>query len=235
MTTVNVTRSSFPTTLELVNRVLNECGVESFSSQTATGNNKQIGIVLASINDAVFDLNYRKRWNFQKTIYYEPLVAGQTDYPLPSGFMRLETPVMIGNTILDEFLADEFVQRVPFMDATSGTPIIFMVDGNYLKVWPSPTQNVVDTYKQMRYSFYKGPTERLTTEDGAATINLPLDFLEAVVCFAKWKFKTFLEYPDANIERARFDELVRLLMNKDDLGLKEYSLRPEYYPSGFRL
>ena len=64
--------------------------------------------------------------------------------------------------------------------------------------------------------------------DQNIAINIPPEFIEAVVAFAKWKMKLFLEYPDWQAEQMRYEQALRVQMNRANAGRRAPRLRMTY-------
>ena len=235
MTTVGFTPNQSPSLLDTVNRILNECGIQS---QPNLASSQFLGTITAlnAVNDAVNDIKMRMRWEWLKSTSVVNLVAGTSSYPMPSDFVRMAHPFMLWdgtnlNNTLQELTPDEFWQMYPPTNlSTPGTPQVFMVDSNVLTIWPSPSTTFISTYPMLRYIYFKGAARPLGTADQASAIDVPPEFLECVVAFGKWKMKLFLEYPDWQAEQQRYEQSLRVQMNANNAGRRTPRLR-QTYPS----
>ena len=233
MTTVNYTPAQMPTLLEVVNRVLNECGIQSQPNLTSS---QFLGTVTAmnAVNDAVNDIKMRNRWEWIKTTAVLTLVPGISSYTMPSDFVSMAHPMMMWdgtnlNQTLQELTPDEFWQMYPPTNiSTPGTPSVYMVDSNVTTLWPSPSASFIATYPQLRYIYFKAAARPLTVADQALTLDIPAEFLEAVVAFGKWKMKLFLEYPDWQAEQARYEQAIRVQINRTNAGRRAPRMRLTY-------
>lgn len=225
MTTVQLNSPSFPSTINLVNRILNECGIES--NTTLSAQNFRSNTALQAVNDAVADIHYRNRWTFQKRLTFFNMVVGVNQYVLPADFMRLAIPPILNGNRLKEYTPEEWAAFIPegSNQIANGMPQAFCVDMNIFRLWPIPDSQTISLYPQLSYIYFMGPGARLGTSDDNATVNLPIDFLEAVVAFGKWKVKMLLEYPDAGAEQQRYESCLRTLMNRDAKGRRQPRLR----------
>lgn len=233
MTTVTVNSPTFPSLLSLVNRVLNECGVESNTSLAAQ--NFRSNTVLQAINDAVADIYYRDRWFWQKSLTYLTLVAGTDQYAMPADFMRLAHPPVINGVMLQEYTQEEWLENIPQPSGSStaqGQPQACCFDMNIIRLWPIPDANTVSQFPQMGYTYYRGPGVRLDTTNDAATVNLPIDFLEAVVAFARGVLKQHLEFPDQAVqERQRYEQAIQVQMARNSRSRVQPRLKTLGQPS----
>ena len=124
---------------------------------------------------------------------------------------------------------DEWNQIVPTLVIDQpGTPQYYMVDSDVLTLGPAPDSNYVSTYPQLIYSYFKGPQRPLGAEDQTLAIDVPPEFVEAVVAFAKWKMKLFLEYPDWQAEQARYEQALHVQMNRNNAGRRVARMRMTY-------
>lgn len=231
MTTVQTQTTYIPGLLSVVNRILNECNIESWN--TLVNMNWQGNLVLEAINDAVVEIHRTKRWAFQRSTYYFNLVAGQTDYPLPPDYISGTYPPSWNGVQLMELTPDDWYAQVPFFNLVNaaGGPMMCTADANFFRIYPAPNAQGIQTAPQVRLVYQRGPGGRLTTANDNANINLPYEFLEAVVAFGKWKLKTALEYPDAGNEFNRYKQCVQFMIDTDRQTATQYSMRPNRYPN----
>ena len=233
MTTVSYTPNQTPTLFDVVNRVLNECGIESQLDLTTSN---FLGTVTAinAINDAINDINFRNRWEWQKQTAVIDLADGINSYALPANFVRMCYPFTpsSGSSFsmqLRELTPDEWNQIVPTLVINQpGTPQYYMVDSNVVTLGPAPNSEYISTYPQLQYTYFKGPAAPLGASDQNSAIDIPPEFVEAVVAFAKYKMKLFLEYPDWQVEQARYEQALHVQMNRNNAGRRTPRMRMTY-------
>jgi YD repeat-containing protein len=188
-------------------------------------------LVLEAVNDAVVEIYRSHRWAFARTTAYYNIVAGQSDYPLPADFVSMAYPPSWNGYQLRELTPDDWYAQLPFFNLQNmtGGPIYCTADANFFRVYPTPTALAVTTAPQIRYTYERNAGGRLTSSNDNASINLPYEFLEAVVAFGKWKLKTLLEYPDADKEYTRFKQVIGFMEATDRQTATQYSMRPNVY------
>jgi hypothetical protein len=233
MTTVIYTPAQTPILRDVVNRILNECGIQSQADLTTSN---FLGTVTAinAVSDAVNDIKLRDRWEWLKYTAVVTPVAGQTSYPLPADFVRMAHPMtpwngtMMGRS-LQEQTADEYWQMIPsIQSATPGTPYMYMADSQTLTIYPAPDANFISQWPQLQFVYFKGPQRPLGAADQLLAVDIPPEFLECLVAFGKWKMKLFLEYPDWQAEQARYEQSLRVQMNRNNASRRAPRLRMTY-------
>jgi hypothetical protein len=233
MTTVSYTPNQSPTLLDMVNRILNECGIAS-QADLATSNFLGTITAVNAVNDAINDIKYRNRWEWLKETVVLDLVPGTLSYPVPANFGRMAHPMTPwdGTTVarsLQEQTPDEYWQMIPSIQTSNpGTPYLYMVDGNTINLWPAPDTNFVNQWPQMMFTYFKAPERPLGVSDQLLVIDVPPSFVEVIAAFGKWKMKLFLEYPDWQAEQARYEQALRVQMNAGNAGRRAPRLRMTY-------
>lgn len=229
MTTVQTQVTQMPGLLSVVNRILNECSLPSWSSLAAM--DYRGTLVLDAVNDAVVEIHRTKRWAFSRNTYFYNLVVGQMDYPLPADFVSMAYPPMWNGIQIRELTPDDWYAQLPFWTTiqSTGGPIYCTADANFFRIYPAPTSSAITSAPQIRIVYQRNAGGRLTTANDNAAINLPYEFLEAVVAFGKWKLKTFLEYPDADKDYQRYKEVVQFMISTDRQTATQYTMRPNVY------
>jgi len=233
MTTVNYAPPTAYTLKEMVNRILNECGVPSQADLTTSN---FLGTVTAinAVNDAVNDIKLRNRWEWLKMTAVIDLQAGIGSYNLPVDFVSMNTPFTpyTGSQFsqqIRELTPDEWSQIVPTLVINQpGTPQYYMVDSTVVTLAPAPDANYVATYPQLSYGYFKGAWRPLAAADQNLAIDIPPKFSECVAAFGKWKMKLFLEYPDWQAEQMRYEQSLHVQMNRNNAGRRKPRLRNTY-------
>lgn len=233
MTTVQATYPGMPKLLDVANRVLRECG--AYTVNSLNPGNIQSQVVLDALGDGLWQIYNRKRWQWTNTTISISLVANQADYPLPADFDRVSVLPTYNGLTLREFTQDEWNTAILPVSSQgqsdAGSPSCFKVSPAVLTLWPTPTSAAIAVVPSLQFSYYKTPGLRFDNTDDAIPPNLPVEFLDCLVTFGKWRLKTFLEYPDAMTEAQRFEQLLQVQMNRDDRGRKPNQMRSLYGPS----
>lgn len=224
--------SSFPTALEMVNRVQRECGVETVLSLANTNDRSET--VREALNDAVVDIYNRARWEWLLTAYYVKLVAGQSQYQMPQNFDRLAMPARLTNTPMKEYTALDWPYYIPTVDpGGQGGPHSYMVHNDILHLFPAPSAESVAQYPQIVLSYYKSPGQRVPASAAGdkATWDVPMSFIEPIIAFGKWKLKLHLEYPDSQAEIARYEQMIQQNLNKRRSSLQNPQMHQRFDPT----
>lgn len=232
MSVVQSSSLAVPLALDLVNRVQRECGVEQIVTMASP--NKRSEVVREALNDAVVDIYNRARWEWLVTTHNIRIIAGRDQYQLPQNFDRLARPVQISNVPMKEYTAIDWPYYVPVVDAGGqGQPNCYMVHNQILSVYPQPNQAVLDQFQFIICTYYKHAGERLqavATSD-LETWDIPPQFVEPLVVFGKYKLKLFLEYPDAQAEVQRYEQLIQQNMNKRRSALQNPQMHQRFDPT----
>ena len=233
MTTLVYSPNQTPTLKDLVNRILNECGIASQPDLTTSN---FLGTVTAinAVNDGVNDIKYRNRWEWLKETSVLDLNPGINSYAMPANFVRMAHPMTpwdgsaLGRS-LQEQTPDEYWQMIPsIQSSTPGTPYLYMVDSSVVSLWPAPDSNFISQWPQIRFTYFKGPERPLGAVDQGIAVDIPPSFIEALVAFGKWKMKLFLEYPDWQAEQGRYEQALRVQINLTNSGRRAARLRTTY-------
>jgi len=220
---------SFPTLLALVSRVRREVTKESL---TTLNDDPVNNVIVDSINDAVEDIYYQDRWNWAKTTEALTFVANTSEYALPSRFYRMATEPEINNIQLKEVEPEEWARNTytPSLTAqatVSGQPQVYYIDRSLIKFWPTPSSSFVTLTPTVTLCYYQRPGSRLAlATDGGNSPDLPTEFIEAVVAFAKSRLKIFLQYDDWQIDDARYRECVQRQVQNDYQSVHPNRMRP---------
>ena len=233
MTTVSYSPNQTPILRDVVNRVLNECGIQSQPDLTTS---QLLATVTAinAVNDGINDIKFRNRWEWLKRTAVINLVVGTLSYAMPADFVRMAHPMTPYNGIgigraLQEMTPDEYWQMVPSVGLTTpGTPYLYMVDSSVLNLWPAPDTNFISLWPQMQFVYFKGPARPLGAEDQLLAVDIPPEFIECLVAFGKWKMKLLLEYPDWQAEQARYEQALKVQINRGNAGRKASRLRTTF-------
>jgi hypothetical protein len=173
------------TLLNLVNRVRNECGVESVPSDAATYDFRST-LVTNKINDACMYIWRAARWPWTRQRTTLVWVAGQSEYNHPDRHMRVAVGPIIttGSAPLPEIPVDEWPLMVGHPDPyPEGTPSRFTVYSNFMKVYPAPSADFVATYPNAQIEWFKEQPPRVTDDNDG--IEVPEAFVPIIVAYAK--------------------------------------------------
>jgi len=234
MTTVLYTPNQTPILRDVVNRILNECGI---ASQPDLVTSKYLGTVTAlnAVNDAVVDIKSRNlHWEFQKRTAVINLIPGINSYTVPADFARMAHPFSPWNgfqisTSLRELTPDEYYQAIPALNtSTPGTPQYYMVDSNVVTMFPPPSSDYISNWPQLQYVYMKDSGTPLGASDQTLAVDIPSRFIECVVAFGKWKMKLYLEYPDWQVEQQRYEQTLHTQMNRNNSGRRAPRLRTTF-------
>lgn len=234
MPTVSTTTPlNFPTLLSLVTRVRREVTRETLASLTNDAINN---VIVDSINDAVEDIYYKDRWNWKKSLYNVKLIASQSDYALPPDFYQIATEPTYNGIMMVEVEPEQWTRYTydPQITATlsSGSPVVYMVDRALFRVHPTPSSDTISIAPHIQLVYYRRPPSRLTiTSDSSNPPDLPPEFIEAVISFAKWKLKIHLQFDDFELEEKRYMQVVQRQIENDYLSVHPVRVRPRNWSS----
>lgn len=209
--TASTTAPDFPSCLAIVNRILLECRI---SPQVTTLNpgNTNTNIAFEAIQDAQQQVWAAERWDWRKRSAFIPMQAGMYDYTLPSDFDELLIPPCInGTTQLTLMDAITFHTTWGFYDPapTAGTPQAAVLLANAIRLYPPPSSDAVAAIPRMELLYLRKAPPRLAVAQELDSLDLPTEFLSALVAYGKFALKNALAYPDANQDLARFNELLQ--------------------------
>lgn len=203
-----------PSVLDTVNRVLLECGVP----QVAVLTSRQAQLALEGCNDAVNDIWTRQRWTFARGSASISLVADQRDYSLPGRFDRMAQSFRTNSTLgygsLVEVSPEDWWKYALGTSATSGSPNIFTIKQLNVSFYPTPSADFITTCPVLEYEYFQSTPPRLTTSDSTGAWDVPLDFYDPIVKYAKAKLKQFLEYPDGPMNLQEYEQGLQILKGK---------------------
>jgi len=77
-----------------------------------------------------------------------------------------------------------------------------------MRVYAPPSSSQVTAYPTLFIRYKRGHPGRLGVEDGGDSFDVPLELLECLVAFGKWKLKQSLAYPDADQEYMRYKQVL---------------------------
>lgn len=227
-----------PSCLTLVNAILKEIGAPGATSLYP--GNKNSDIVLEALNDVTADIYNRGRFEFQKTDYTFALVAGQNEYALPADFIRMQLPLRVtGSTMatMIERTAEEYWSESygsPSIVATSGSPRIFYVGAGKIHFWPAPDAGYIANAPNLTYTYFKNVPARMSNTDGASSIDLPIEFYDAVKKYGKARIKEYLGFDDFTFNYQQYEQALQVQQNRARQGLKSAQFRPKYLPMSIR-
>jgi len=212
MTIVIQTPPLMPSILAMVKRVKREVGLPT--PTTLVNTSDQVSLVaLSALNDACTEIYGRAKWEWKQSLYAFALVAGTTQYPVPADFEReCISPKAAGYPITG-LTQEEWQQIIPSSTAQAGSPIYYSIHGYIFEVWPSPSTDYVTAYPTLPFVYYRKPPKRLDGSDDNANLNLPPEFEDCINSYAKWRVKSFLEYPDAADDHSKYEQALQVQLN----------------------
>lgn len=235
MPIIPVVTPSIPTTLQVVNRVLLECGVEQVSSLNP-GNDRS-NTALEALNDGMYDIYSKAVWPWTRTRYAIPYVAGQYEYNLPVDFRRIAIAPYnysinqpTSQSVMTEYSVEEFYETFPAATFSNsyGTPYAYTVDAGYIRFYPAPDANSVSLFPQAIFEYFKWPQRRQTTSDDNSTFDVPVQLIPALVRFGKAQLKKYLEYPDWTTDMQEYQIQVDQQLASQKQTRQPYKMRTLY-------
>lgn len=229
MTTTQYGFPGVPTLLDMTNRVLRECG--SYTVSTLNPGSVHSQVALDALSDGLWHIYARNRWMWAKKTQWINFASNQTDYMLNGDFDRLAIDPQLNGYVLNEYTPDEWSKRVQTVTPTqTGGPVAYKIETNTISFFPTPIDATVAAFPQIAVTYYANPGSRFDITDGGISPPIPVDFVECLVSYAKWKLKLFLEYPDAEADHARFEQLLQTQMNRNFHGRKPNQVRSQFEP-----
>ena len=220
--------ATLPSCLDMVNRVLEECGDLTVSSlNPGTRNSK---IAMEALNDSQTVIWQRQRWPWQRIVTNITLVAGVSDYTLPTRFDRLAEPVRLTQVgsfrNLKEYTPEEWAQLMMGAPATAGTPYGFKISNTTLTFDRAPTAEFVATYPVLVMTYFESIPDRRGVTDSANSWDVPGEFYTAMISYGKYKLKQYLGSQDFSVDMSEFEKEIRIMLNKVREGRKPAVMRP---------
>jgi hypothetical protein len=217
-----------PSLFDLVKRARREVTKETLVTLTDDVLNN---VIIDAINDATADIYNRTRWNWAKTQAGIVWVASQSEYPLPPDFRQLATELCISSIQLKEVSLEEWFHNTytPTWNANStisGQPMMYMVDMQKIKVWPTPSTDFVAQMPNSPMIYYRKPSRRLTISDSANSPDVPNEFIEALHRFAVGMLKMFLEFSDFNNDLKRYEDIILNRIQTEIVAAHPSRVRP---------
>jgi hypothetical protein len=217
-----------PSLFDLVKRVRREVTKETLVTLNDDVLNN---VVIDAINDATADIYNRTRWNWAKTQAGIVWIANQSEYPLPPDFRQLATELAINAMTLKEVSLEEWYRNTytPSWNANSsmsGQPMMYMVDMQKLKVWPTPSADFVASMPNSPMIYYRKPSRRLVLADTANTPDVPNEFIEALHRFGVGMLKMFLEFTDFQKELDRYETIILNRIQTEIVSAHPSRVRP---------
>ena len=214
--------------LDLVNRVRNECGIESVPSSAKDYDMRCVSVTNA-LNDSVAELWRLVRWPWTRYRASMPWVAGTSEYNLPARFYRLAVPpeAVPGGGPMQELPADEwamtgFGTQDPYPEGTPSTVVVYQ---NYFKVWPAPSAQHVASYPNTEYWYFREPPPRVYQDSDG--IELPEELIPACVAFGKWKLKLHIGDSDWRTHADEYERLKTEAMARYHVGRRANRMIPD--------
>ena len=214
--------------LDLVNRIRNECGIESVPSNAVGFDFRSITVTNA-INDCVTELWRAARWPWTRSRVSVAWVAGTSEYNHPLRFYRLASApeASPGAGPMQEIPVDEWVMygvggQSPY---PTGTPTSVVFYKNYFKVWPAPSTDFVATYPTLTMEYFRTPPPRVT--DDADGIEVPQELVPLVVAYGKWKLKMHVGETDWKFEKEEYDRLKMEELARYHVGRRANQMIPD--------
>lgn len=219
-----------PSCLTMVQRVQEECGDIPVTSLTP--GTRRSKIALEGLNDACQAIWEASRWPWQRYDYNLTLVAGQSEYTLPSDFDRLaESPRLssAGNFApLEEYSPEEWIVFQLGVSPTNGSPYRFKIENTKIVLGPAPSDEFIDQYPTLIFSYFREAPDRKTTASGADAWDVPGHFYPEMINYGKFKLKQYLEFPDWQSDKAAFEQGIQEQKNKVRQGRKPATMKPLY-------
>ena len=218
-----------PSLFELVRRVRREVTKETLSTLNDDVINN---VVVDAINDATADIYNRARWNWAKTQAGIVWISGQSEYPLPPDFRQMATELNINNICLKETSIEEWWRNTytPSWNANtsvSGQPMMYMVDMQKIKVWPTPSDSFIALIPSTPMIYYRYPSRRLVlTTDSANSPDVPFQFIEALHRYAVGMLKMHLEFTDFQKEIDRYEAIILNRIQTEIIQVHGTRVRP---------
>lgn len=214
--------------LDLVNRIRNECGIESVPSSAVNYDVRSVTVANA-VNDAVTEIWRAVRWPWTRTRGSIAWVAGTSEYNLPNRFMRvaMAPEAAPGTGPMNELPVDEWVlyglgSQDPY---PTGTPATVVFYKNYFKVWPAPSTDFVAAYPTLTMEYFRTPPPRVVEDNDG--IEVPTEFVPAVVAYGKWKLKLHIGDSDWKWEQAEFERQKTNEIQRYHVGRRANQMIPD--------
>ena len=227
-----------PSVLTMTNTILKELGIPAVSSLNPGNTNSNI--VLDALNDCCSDIYNRGRFEFMKTDYTFALVTGQDEYNLPANFGRMDLPIRAAGSSISTMLertAEEFWNEgygSPAINTTPGSPIVYYVGAGKIHFWPAPDASYIASAPNLTFTHYKNIPARLDVTDGTSSLDLPMEFYDAVKKYGKARLKEYLQYDDYSFNYQQYEQALLIQLNRFRQGLKRPQMREQYGPSMVR-
>lgn len=237
MTIISTTIAALPTTLQVVNRVLMECGVEQVS--TLNPGNDRSNVVLEALNDGMYDIYGKAVWPWTRSRYSIPYNAGQYEYQIPADFRKIaiapynfSVTQPTSQSIMTEYSIEEFYESFPAATISNsyGSPYAYTVDAGYIRFYPAPDANSVALYPQAVFEYFKWPQRRQAVTDDASNFDVPVQLIPALVSYGKAELKRYLEYPDWINESQKYQTQIDQQLAAMKQTRQPYAMRPRYNP-----
>jgi hypothetical protein len=217
-----------PNLLTLVNRVRNECGIESVASSAATYDLRCV-VTADAINDALSYINDAHRWPWQVRLTYIPLVAGTYEYSLPADFGRLCTAPKYDQVILREMSIEEWERLVDNTLAPNSGPSYFNINQGYIRLYPTPTSSfLTNTTTQLPYQYYKNVDTPLVDDSDAPDV--PYELTKYIVRYAVSRLKKHLQDGDWVAEHQEAERMLMDSVRTSRKGRNPPQIRNMYEP-----
>lgn len=221
---------SLPSCLEMVNRVLEECG--DLTVVSLNPGNRNSKIALEGLNDAQSAIWGWQRWPWIRNTYNLTLVASQADYALPARFDRLAAPLRLGVNgqfaNLEEKTPEEWNAMCLGIPLTDGSPRIFKISDNTLTMTPAPSAEFIAQYPTLQFDYFLDLPDRRGITDSNNSFDVPAKFYDVMISFGKSKLKQYLGAPDWQVDRQDFEKGMRDNLNQVRQGRVQARVRPSH-------
>lgn len=218
-----------PSLLEIIKRVHRECRLATITALDETVGKTQLCI--DAVNDAQRDIWNRNDWDWKKREGSITVVADQSSYVLPGDYDRSDGwPTFGGVNRIQELTETQFWDRVGSPTNagwTSGRPEICYVQGSSIRFYLPPSSDFQASFPTIQLRYFVTPPRVMAAADQGDSLDVPIEMVEAVVCFTKARMLRFLERQQFEVEReeARFNsilqrELMRTRKTADNLFLR---------------
>lgn len=225
--------AALPSALTMTNHVLRECGVPEVASSISS---REALVAFDGLNDGTAEAWNRQRWDFQRNEYTFALTGGNAEYPLPPRFQRMATPprptpILLGAAFLTEMTPEEWTTANIATSVTNeGTPTAFTVQNTTIALWPTPAAAYVANNPNMTLEYFARIPDRLEPANSSSSLDLPLEFYDFLIRFAKGRLKEYLQYDDAQLNYQQAEHQMQTLVNRWRTSRMPDVIRPRYAP-----
>lgn len=221
-----------PTVLECISEARRGVTKESL---TSVNDDPVNGVLLRALNEGVADIYFRARWVWRRTGWNIAWSSAATEYPLPGDFHQMATEPRINGVMMREVSPEEWQDSIyqpswNALGASAGQPGLYMLERNFMRVWPMPSADFVALTPVTTAFYYRKPSERFIMSDaanfGSKAPDIPAELVEALISFMMYKLKIFLQYTDFALEKSRYEEVILNRIHTDVISVHPERVRP---------